>query len=333
MDDLASAFSGLPYFSPNMMINRSETCATRKLTQCTDFGVSMNDISSKFHRSPADAPDMTRQDFMARKTVVDQIADWCETNADRKPQKVYRNEWAPILYRFEIVKSAAKRERDWGHLLFTDMTISHFLLVMTFPDTCDCGNFSHHDYDALTKYQADRFMSLLVYLNGEWGWGSKPSWVRATYVTPAEGFRVSDDFLDDLDAPAGDKRTPGRPPIFMVTREKFIPTLLPSELEKIDNTVARGRTKGRREGKDGREEAEDTTVSVREQVLGTKKDRPEVGKAWKQANARQCAYCEAPKEAKHLMLCSKCKLVYYCGRECQRMAWPSHKISCRKAQD
>lgn len=37
----------------------------------------------------------------------------------------------------------------------------------------DCGNFSHHDYGALTKYQADRFMSLLAYLHHTEG---KPNW-------------------------------------------------------------------------------------------------------------------------------------------------------------
>ncbi|TFK80083.1 hypothetical protein K466DRAFT_592048 [Polyporus arcularius HHB13444] len=321
MDGLASAFAGLPYFSPGMMVNRSETCATRKLTQCTDFGVSMNDISSKFARGPANAPDLSPADFMARKSVVDQVADWCDANAG-KPGKVYRNEWAPILYNFEIVKSAAKRERDWGHLVFTDMTISRFLLVMTFPETCNCGNYSHHDYDAITKYHADRFMSLLTYLHGEWDWGNKPSVVRATYVTPKERFKVSKEFLEDIDAAAGDHRVPGKPPIFQVTADKFIPTLLESELEKIDNTVARGSTSKKRTGK-----------GVRDQVLGTKEDRPEVSKAFKQTNMRQCAYCEEPKELKNLSLCSRCKLVYYCGKDCQRMAWPSHKFSCRKASE
>ncbi|KAL1720417.1 hypothetical protein EV715DRAFT_272008 [Schizophyllum commune] len=319
MDDLASAFSGLPYFSPNMMINRSETCATRKLVQCTDFGVSMNDVTQKFYGHPDNAPDLTKEEFMARRSILDQVSFWCETHADLK----YDAEWAPILYKYEIVKASAKRPRDWGHLLFTDMTLSRFLLVMIFPETCNCGNYSHHDYDALTKYQADRLMSLLVYLHGEWDWGNEPKWVRATYVTPTQDYALSPEFLDNMKQLAGDYRTPGQPPIFQVTREKFTPTLLPLELEKIDNTVARGNYSTKR--KDGK-------PSVRDQVLGTKDDRPEVSKAWLEANARQCAYCEAPKEAKHLMLCSKCKLVYYCGRECQRMAWPSHKIVCRKAQ-
>lgn len=82
-------------------------------------------------------------------------------------------------------------QRDWGHMVFTDMTLTQFLLVMIFPSTCskywqspisdmslnppsvDCGNYSHHDYDALTKYHADRFMSLLKYLHHAEG---PPDW-------------------------------------------------------------------------------------------------------------------------------------------------------------
>ena len=118
--------------------------------------------------------------------------------------------------------------------------------------------------------------------------------VRATYVTPKERFKVSSEFLEDIDAPAGDHRVPGKPPIFQVTADKFIPTLLASELEKIDNTVARGATSSKRTGK-----------NVRDQVLGSKEDRPEVSKAFKQTNMRQCGYCEQAKELKNLSLCSR----------------------------
>ncbi|KAL1675383.1 hypothetical protein EV122DRAFT_292768 [Schizophyllum commune] len=82
--------------------------------------------------------------------------------------------------------------------------------------------------------------------------------VRATYVTPAQGYKVSPEFLDNMKQPAGDYRTPGQPSIFQVTREKYIPTLLPSELEKIDNTVARGNYSTKRK---------DDKPSVRDQTF------------------------------------------------------------------
>lgn len=39
--------------------------------------------------------------------------------------------------------------------------------------------------------------------------------------------------------------------------------------------------------------------------------------------------CETCKEVKEGMkVCSKCKSAYYCSYECQKKAWPEHKITC-----
>jgi hypothetical protein len=40
-----------------------------------------------------------------------------------------------------------------------------------------------------------------------------------------------------------------------------------------------------------------------------------------------CATCQQPMV--HDLLCNRCKGVYYCGQECQILAWEIHKISCR----
>ena len=37
-----------------------------------------------------------------------------------------------------------------------------------------------------------------------------------------------------------------------------------------------------------------------------------------------CAYCKKS-GAKKLMMCSRCKCTYYCGKECQHKAWKAHK--------
>jgi hypothetical protein len=84
-----------------MMINTSGTCATTRLIQCRDFGISMNDISGKFQQSPEDVPDLSEDDFLARKTVVRQVSKWSADNRG-KPEVIYRNEWAPILYQYEV---------------------------------------------------------------------------------------------------------------------------------------------------------------------------------------------------------------------------------------
>jgi hypothetical protein len=65
------------------------------------MGISMNDVSRKFERRPEDAPDLAKDEFMARKMVVNQVMKWCEDNQG-KPELIYRNEWAPILYRYEV---------------------------------------------------------------------------------------------------------------------------------------------------------------------------------------------------------------------------------------
>lgn len=42
-----------------------------------------------------------------------------------------------------------------------------------------------------------------------------------------------------------------------------------------------------------------------------------------------CAQCRAePPPNQPLKSCSRCKVVLYCGRECQLLAWPSHKERC-----
>ncbi|KAJ7700791.1 hypothetical protein B0H17DRAFT_1046655 [Mycena rosella] len=256
----ASMFGGLPYFNPMMMMNVSGTCATTKLTQCRNFGILENDVTRKFYGDPERATDLSLADFMARKDVIEQVDSWAEETKQNM-------KWKPILYLYEIVKASAKRERDWGHLIFTDMTLTRFLLVMIFPDECDCGNFSHHDYGALTKYQADRFMSLLTYLHHTEG---KPNWVRATYVTDSDNYTLDPLFLQSFDPPPSTARK-----IFHVTADAFVPCLLSAELDSIDTLLKQG---GKRVPK-----------TVRYQVLGGKDTRPDVSAVWKSKNSPVCS--------------------------------------------
>ncbi|KIJ60149.1 hypothetical protein HYDPIDRAFT_161442 [Hydnomerulius pinastri MD-312] len=311
MDDLHSIFSGLPGYSPMMMINKSEACAATKLIQCRDFGVYMSDVSEKFQRSPQSTPDLTQEEFMARKKIIQQVEESAGRNRGKRGMV---DEWAPILYRYEVVKGSAKRQCDWGHLLFTDMTTTRFLLVMVFPRPCNCGNLSHNDYETLTKYQADRLMCLLTYLHHDEG---RPQFVRATYVTPTNGWVLDPEYLASFTPPKAPTKDSKFAPIIHVTPNNFVPSLLPGDLEKIDNLLAR-KSGGR------------PPQSVRSQVMGGKETRPDVSSAWRQRNPRQCAYCEALGE-KNLRVCGRCKLVQYCGAECQKAAWPSHKVICKKA--
>ncbi|KAF5313817.1 hypothetical protein D9758_018860 [Tetrapyrgos nigripes] len=264
------------------------------------------------------------------------------------------HEWVPILYLYEIVKSSAKRERDWGHLVFTDLTLTRFLIVMIFPAACDCGNYSHHDYGALTRYQADRFMSLLHYLNMSGRrartnlTGGYPrrkdlhtlhfipstfhnlNFIGPCYVhDPDQAFKLNPELFNfgsrltsfaNSNSTALAKGKPKLPPIFHVTADNFIPTLLDSELEKIDNVVAQGM----------RKKCAEPSTRDRVLIVNPKEGKPNVNSTvWKNKNPRQCSFCEKVSKNKDLQKCSRCKLMFYRGKECQRMAWPSHKFFCK----
>lgn len=49
----------------------------------------------------------------------------------------------------------------------------------------------------------------------------------------------------------------------------------------------------------------------------------------------KCAHCgkiESPSDAQKLCRCTACKVVYYCGKDCQRDHWKAHKSYCKRIQ-
>lgn len=54
----------------------------------------------------------------------------------------------------------------------------------------------------------------------------------------------------------------------------------------------------------------------------------DVQKVIKSVTSRLCAVCEAPAKSK----CSRCDGIYYCGSDCQKTDWTSHKTVCRQMQ-
>ncbi|KAJ7202385.1 hypothetical protein GGX14DRAFT_654369 [Mycena pura] len=306
MEAFGSAFAGLPYFNPLMIVNRSETCATTKLEQCRSFGVNMNDITEKFQRFPEDSPDLTKEEWRARKTVIQQVERLTETRD---------LPWLPILSKYEVRRVLTVPQRDWGHLLFINGTTTQYLLVMIFPDECQCGNFSHHDYDALTKYHANKFLCLAKYI---WHTEQPPRWyvIRATYLTPTSGYTIPPAFVRWQD---GSTAFAGLERCYHIDANDITPALSLSEVERIDAILKRS-------------EDEKTPAAVRDALIG--KQKPDVqGAAWKTGVVRACAFCEAvpaPGATLKLMTCARCKLVQYCGKGCQAKAWPAHKHFCNK---
>ena len=47
----------------------------------------------------------------------------------------------------------------------------------------------------------------------------------------------------------------------------------------------------------------------------------------------QCFHCNQHKERSHLMTCGRCKIPFYCSRECQVANVPMHKEACRACVD
>jgi len=92
----------------------------------------------------------------------------------------------------------------------------------------------------------------------------------------------SPSFLDSHDPPTGVRSENAKfPPILQITLGNFTLSLLPSELEKIDNLLAGGGEKP------------SILASVHEEVTGSKQDRPDVSSAWKQRNPWQCAFARS----------------------------------------
>lgn len=80
-----------------MMVNTSGTCATSKLIQCRYLGCYQIDISRNFDQDPENAPDLSYDDFMARKNVLDQVKDWVEEHGKRG-----LSQWVRIAYMYEV---------------------------------------------------------------------------------------------------------------------------------------------------------------------------------------------------------------------------------------
>ena len=50
-----------------------------------------------------------------------------------------------------------------------------------------------------------------------------------------------------------------------------------------------------------------------------------------QSVVKKCNTCANTE--KELLRCTRCKAVYYCGSECQKKDWPTHKLKCAKVSD
>lgn len=45
-----------------------------------------------------------------------------------------------------------------------------------------------------------------------------------------------------------------------------------------------------------------------------------------------CVFCKKKKDISSLQACSRCRFIYYCGTDCQKRDWKSHKKTCIPTQ-
>jgi hypothetical protein len=69
------------------------------------YGVNSVEVSKKFDKSPDDVPDLSKEDFLARKSVLRQVEKWCQANK-LKPEVIPENTWRLINYHYEVSQSS-----------------------------------------------------------------------------------------------------------------------------------------------------------------------------------------------------------------------------------
>ncbi|KAF8060807.1 hypothetical protein FPV67DRAFT_307723 [Lyophyllum atratum] len=302
---------------PLFKMEYDQTCAATTMFQTRRTRVKCKTIVS------------TREGFLKRPGVLGieawlprrKVVEFMDPNTYAIAQGQGGGPWFYTMPVYEVVKASSKRERDWGHLVFTDVLVKRVLLVMVLPSPSGQPGFTLEDYAALTKWHAHRFMAMAMCIFHD---DTPVEWVRATYVKEDEAFHpefgFDQAFLHSAEKPPY-PITDDHPPIFTVTPQSVEPCLLASDIKKIDSIRAQD------------PESPNVAVpeSVRNRVLGDRDTRLGFeGSWWQEKHYRMCSYgpCSTSKD-RGLHLCSRCKIQYYCGAQCQKLAWPDHKRWCR----
>ena len=58
----------------------------------------------------------------------------------------------------------------------------------------------------------------------------------------------------------------------------------------------------------------------------------ESGVVCQQAAERTCAHCGKHGDTQTIRLCTGCKAIRYCSRDCQKGDWSRHNAACKKAK-
>ncbi|GAA6023571.1 hypothetical protein JCM11491_005348 [Sporobolomyces phaffii] len=310
-DDYMSPFMGLPGFSPLSSFNLSGICATTRLLQCPMLGLSTVEVSGKFapHKKES-STDLGPEMWEMLKKVLENVSQ-------RLNKKGKRQEWYPILYGYELYRGAASNSMDFGQLVFTEGTLTKFLLVNVYEEpACKCGNPYHGDYAAIMKLQAQRFLNLLTILPMP----NPAKFVRATYCTAAHPL-PTDQFLFE-EGPLNPSKYSTVSPIVHLTPTDLVACLNEHDLEVITATAARG----------NKQISDDKKRLVISKHGSGSYQPTQLPKEVSEEFKRECGGCHKVFPGSKLARCGGCKMAFYCGPACQKSHWPQHKQLCKLSQ-
>ncbi|GAA5838794.1 hypothetical protein JCM3766R1_004209 [Sporobolomyces carnicolor] len=146
--------------------------------------------------------------------------------------------------------------------------------------------------------------------------------VRATYCTGKQPL-PTDKFLFEEEAFNPSKYS-SMSPIVHLTPTDLVACLNKHDLECIEATVARGKMKVDPEKK--------RLVLSNHQVDSQGYKPAMLPTEFSEDLKLECQGCRATFESKKLLRCGACKMVFYCGPECQKSHWPTHKVLCKFTQ-
>ncbi|BGP02450.1 MYND-type domain-containing protein [Rhodotorula toruloides] len=231
--------------------------------------------------------------------------------------------WTALLYNWEPVTGWASHESDFSHLVFGDGGLDRFLLV-ELRDSLECPcctNLETDFFDGWLELAAQRWLNVITYLPLP----NKPKWVRATWtcnkhpLLPPSFFDFS---TTSLPSPNPSARLP-KPQIIHLTPSDLEPMFTAADLVAFDTTL-----RNKNKPAPGEERKALVRVEEGEEGLTRWKTRNPFLGAHDQPILRMCMTCRKMDLITKRSRCSGCKMIFYCGPQCQREHWPEHKIDC-----
>lgn len=97
-------------------------------------------------------------------------------------------------------------------------------------------------------------------------------------------------------------------------------TLVQEEIPKLEQAIAKSRKKKSKPVRAAAPTARYNTADYGSEIVA-------------KLPSHICSWCGKVEETVPLSQCTGCKNIYYCGAECQKAAWPEHKLVCQQLKN